>query len=881
MTTVESHLKPEVFLEALTESALIVDDALEVLSLNERAASLLESARHQLEGQCLSGFLLDERPLRSRISGSTSKEDFRCELTLRTRKGTVIPITASVGAMNQGARRYLMTFKEIYEIQEEQEPIRQSQRNYRELFENSGEALFIHDPETHEILDVNQRMCELYGYSRQEATSLTLGDLSSGEEPFTQEKASEYLEEAKETGLKSFEWQARRKDGSTFWVEVRLKPVTIDYSDRILASVRDITERKINAGLIRAREKQFRQLFNSTAQALLLVDDAGRIGLLNDPAEEMFGYPSEELIGSKIERLVPEERREDYQRLRERYLGDPSEQELGFDQELKAVRRNGERFPCEVTLSPFQVEGSRQILVSVKDISKRKQIRNRLTRLTEASNDVLCMFNGDWTKLLFINSSYERIYGQSPAKLEEEDPRAFLEAVHPEDRNRVRSAMARLESGESVDLEYRVNESEGFNRWVWINAEAVKDNEGEVIQIVGVARDVTERRQDREELELKNHAMDSVHDGIIITDNRDSNAVIYCNEGFENLTGYDRDEVIGRNCRFLQGPETDPETVERLREAIDAEEPISLEIKNYRKDGTTFWNLLSITPVRTTSDGAASHFIGILKDISERKKIEEELRERTEALKASNTELKNYANIVTHDLKQPLRTITSYVDLLNQKYDQELTEEARNHLDRITSGTRAMKDLLDRLRDFSKVNFSDPDFRPVDLNQVIDTALENLNCDTSESEVDLSVDSLPAVVGDEPLLEDLFRNLIDNAITYCDGRPEVTIRQSETPDYHVIEVEDNGIGIEPEYFDRIFEIFERLQTDGGISGTEIGLAICHKITDLHDGWIDVESTPGEGSTFQVGLPKKQATPISDDEGGDPDNDILRTTSGGG
>ncbi|MFB6197057.1 MAG: PAS domain S-box protein, partial [Halobacteriaceae archaeon] len=230
------------------------------------------------------------------------------------------------------------------------------------------------------------------------------------------------------------------------------------------------------------------------------------------------------------------------------------------------------------------------------------------------------------------NSAYEEIWGRSIDDLQR-DSRDFLRGVHPEDRDLVREAMATLSDGESVDTEYRVNPGEDFKRWVWVQGEPITDDDGTVKRVTGFARDITERKRREQELQRRTRAMDEAPIGITISDpSQDDNPLIYANDHFQALTGYDKDEVIGRNCRFLQGKHTNPGPVSELREAIDSEETVQVELRNYRKDGTEFWNRVTVAPVKD-EHGAVTNFVGFQQDISDRKQREKKLTELHEVAK--------------------------------------------------------------------------------------------------------------------------------------------------------------------------------------------------------------------------------------------------------
>ncbi|WP_348612291.1 PAS domain-containing protein [Halobaculum rarum] len=270
-------------------------------------------------------------------------------------------------------------------------------------------------------------------------------------------------------------------------------------------------------------------------------------------------------------------------------------------------------------------------------------VEQQLQDLSEVSNDVLWMFTHDWKELLYINPTYEDIWGRSTETLAE-DPLDLLNGVHPDDRDAVRTAMEQLSNGTSIDIESRVNADEEYQRWVWVQGFPLTDETGTVTRIAGFVRDITDRKQRTQELELKTRAMDEAPVGITISDpSQEDNPIIYANEGFTQVTGYPTPELIGRNCRFLQGGETDPERVAEMRRTINAEEPVTVELQNYRKGGEKFWNRITIAPVKDEA-GELKNFVGFQEDVTDRKEQQQERETLVESLQglydiATNTEV--------------------------------------------------------------------------------------------------------------------------------------------------------------------------------------------------------------------------------------------------
>lgn len=248
-----------------------------------------------------------------------------------------------------------------------------------------------------------------------------------------------------------------------------------------------------------------------------------------------------------------------------------------------------------------------------------------------------------------------------------------------------------------------------------------------------------------------------------------------------------------------------------------------------------------------------------------------ELTEVNAALGRSNAELEQFAYAVSHDLQEPLRMVASYVQLLSRRYGGRLDEDADAFIGFASDGAKRMQRMITDLLDYSRVQTKGEPFRPVPMSEALDLALGNLDLVIKETETGIDVErgSLPTVMGDKGQLGRLLQNLIGNAIKYrkTDHKPFVRISASRKDDHWLFAVTDNGIGIEPEHFDRIFRVFQRLHGHGQYEGSGIGLAICKKIVERHGGVIWVGSTFGEGTTFFFTLPDGKAA--EEDASGEP------------
>jgi|GEM_PF-731722 len=266
-------------------------------------------------------------------------------------------------------------------------------------------------------------------------------------------------------------------------------------------------------------------------------------------------------------------------------------------------------------------------------------------------------------------------------------------------------------------------------------------------------------------------------------------------------------------------------------------------------------------------------WLAALRDITERKLAEDRLHAALAELRRSNADLESFAHVVSHDLQEPLRMVTGFLGLLNARYQGQLDADADEFIGFALDGARRMQRLIQDLLAYARVDSRGGALTPTDTESVLVQALDNLQAALQESHAVVTHDPLPVVLGDETQLVQLFQNLIGNAIKFRGAEPSrvhvaahlqsagleplLPYVQSERPDLHsewVFSVHDNGIGIEPQYFERIFVIFQRLHARHEYPGTGIGLAVCKKIVERHGGRIWVESTPGQGSTFYFTLP---------------------------
>ena len=347
---------------------------------------------------------------------------------------------------------------------------------------------------------------------------------------------------------------------------------------------------------------------------------------------------------------------------------------------------------------------------------------------------------------------------------------------------------------------------------------------------------------------------DAAPDAVVVCDRE--GRIVLANDMVERMLGYPRDELVGQAVEVLV-PKRYRFRHHDHRRAYDENPGARFmgegrELYAVRKDGTELPVEISLTPMEIEGQLLISSAI---RDITERKQAQRELERHSAELTRSNAELEQFAYVASHDLQEPLRMVASYSQLLARRYRDKLDSDAEEFIEFIVDGANRMQALINDLLAFSRVGTRGKPFEPTDVADVVARAISNVQVAIEEAGAQVEVGPMPAVVGDSTQLVQLFQNLISNAIKFHgDDAPRVTITAEPAGEAVTFSLTDNGIGIDPQYADRIFLLFQRLHTKREYAGTGIGLAICKKIVERHGGRIWVEGRPGEGTTFHFTLP---------------------------
>jgi PAS domain S-box-containing protein len=374
---------------------------------------------------------------------------------------------------------------------------------------------------------------------------------------------------------------------------------------------------------------QFRRLLESAPDGIVIVNQAHEITLVNPRAESMFGYTHEELLGKSVDELVPGRFRAEHVHHRARFMGDKRARPMGGAQDLHGVRKDGTEFAVDISLSPLDAESGTLVIAVIRDVSERKAAETRLRdseerfrQLAENIQEVFWMSDPAKNRMIYISPGYERIWGR-PCDSLYNSPRSWAEAVHPEDRERVLSAaLTKQVSGQYSEI-YRILRPDGSIRWIQDRAFPVRDPAGEIYRIVGIAGDITARKQTEAQLTMLAQALQSSSELICITDMQDR--FIYANRAFQQAVGYSETEILGRTPDILFSPNNPPTLMaEILRQSHLG--GWRGEVLDRRKDGTEFPIYLSTSQIKDET-GHIVGLMGVSQDITERKRTELALRE--------------------------------------------------------------------------------------------------------------------------------------------------------------------------------------------------------------------------------------------------------------
>ena len=623
-------------------------------------------------------------------------------------------------------------------------------------------------------------------------------------------------------------------------------------------------------------EARFSRLSDASPIGIFLTDNQGHITYVNPRWQSIAGLDKDSAVGTGWINVVHPDDRDALVAAWQKVVG-LAEQ---FNQEFRYVWPDGSVRWGHSRAAPLCSEDGRVTgyVGTTEDVTDRRAVEdalraseNRFARAVRGTEDGLYERDVD-TGETYYSPRYEELLGYEPGELTISFD-AIWNMVHPDDLERVQESYDRhIERGERYDVECRMATKQGIYRW--FNArgllETVVGRDCERRLLSGSIRDITDRKSLELERSILQKAVESAPEPIFRI-SRDL-TIEYANAAACTLFGYSPRDMTSMSITQVDLRFSDDHPL-KVWETGTQRGGIKLERQYQRCDGTTI-------PVETTTsifefEGKDYAFV-FATDITARKRAADALQKESEALSRSNAELEQFAYLSSHDLQEPLRKIQAFGDRLQNKYGDTLEAQGRDYLRRIRSSAQRMQTLIEDLLSYSRVSSRARPFQSVDLNDVMQDVVADLDNLVEREQGKVDIDRLPTIDADPTQIRQLLQNLVANALKFHkpgkDPHVHVWMEESDSPDAvaasHVrLLVEDNGIGLEAEYAEKIFQPFQRLHGRTEYAGNGIGLALCRKIARRHGGDIDVRSQPDNGSVFVVTLQREHGVEHGSGTGG--------------
>lgn len=653
-----------------------------------------------------------------------------------------------------------------------------------------------------------------------------------------------------------------------------------------------IKERKLAAIALRNSEKRFRDIFYNSPDAIYVESFDGMILDVNEATCTLHGLTRDEMIGKTVYDITPKPLHDDI-RTRQPLIAAGVIKSF----ETETVGEKGKVLPIEVKAAIIEYKEQPALLMHVRDVSERRKAQSLLelinteleskvkdrTRELEAANfalhheirekeraqsqiekqkDYLRVVVDANPNIIFVkdsegrfiiaNEATAKFYGLRKDYIEGKKNSEFnpfpdtVEELAEQDR-------LVLESNKEMvfpEVQFK-HPNTGEVTWLHIVKKAIPGDKGKM-NILGVSTNITELRKAREEMRLSEKlyrqiAANIPQSAIFIFDKEMRYLVA---EGpLVGVVSKPKDQIEGKTIYDAFRPE-DRAYIETHYQKI-----LAGESSTYQYDYNGMYMLVRNSPIRD-DNGDILYGMVITLDITDLKKAQGELLDRNVELQRSNEELERFAYVASHDLQGPLRTIASYLQLLESRYKSKLDKDAIEFIDFSVSGAKRMQQLILDLLNYSRINSQPKPFEMTDMNVVIATVIGNLESSIKNHGAIIEYDGLPKIMAQPNQLLQLLQNLVDNGLKFKGAEtPRIRISFIEHEYEWEFLVSDNGIGIKDEFKEKIFQIFQRLHNDSEYPGTGVGLAICKKIVQLHGGKIWLESTYGKGTTFHFTVSK--------------------------
>jgi PAS domain S-box-containing protein len=744
----------------------------------------------------------------------------------------------------------------------------QKEELYQRVFEASEDLVIVTNQQG-TILLATRAVQQQLGYSVVALEGGSIRQLFTGAGQEAYSAATTLLDEG---GKRQVGLEARHSNGTVLPVVVHLQALVQNQTKIIISTL--AAPQWAGKGRGSQIENKYHFLFESHLQPMWIYD-AETLGFMqvNNAAIHHYGFTRAEFLSMTLKDIRPPEE------VTQKFL-DIAFDENAFNDSGPWIHRkkNGELIWVKVIIHTMAYEGRPSKLVLAIDVTETRNAEEQGRKLAEDRERLLSEVltrermlteaehlaqMGSWQynpvagTVIWSDESY-RIFGYKPGEVAP-SYELFLHHVHPEDLTHVTTVIeGAVGNATDAELEFRITDQQNKSRFIYSRVFAKRVEPGAAVQLNGFNIDITEKKESAlllaKTAQRYQQMVENVSDAIMVDD--EDGKIVFANKKFLELFGCTGEEVTSLYLEdYVAPPYRQQLRAWHNRRVRGEEAPELIEYEGVNKNGEYIW--LEVKVSTLTSNGVNTGTESVIRDVTERKMAEIGLSRAMQQIEASNKELEQFAYMVSHDLQEPLRMVIGFLNLLNIDYGQALDDEAKEYIHFAVDGASRMKLLIEDLLVYSRVGRSTEQLAPVNLNEVMQYILQVQQENSTAADAQIQVDQLPTVMGIETLLTQLMMNLVSNAIKYHGAAPvRIRVGATDETDRWKIYVSDNGIGIEPTHFERIFVIFQRLHSRSEYPGTGLGLAICRKIAEKHGGTIWVDSVPGSGSTFFFTILKK-------------------------